>query len=252
MKTCIITTFVLFTIIFNFSILEGREKKVIEIATGEFVPYSGEKLPGKGCLNQVILDSFKDQGYEVKLHFLPWKTLYNDTKEGEYDASSYWYDKPERRKDMIFPKNHLSVENNYFYYNKSNAINSISDLKKKTIALQRGYTYLQEVLDGIKKYDIEVIKVDSEAQAFKMILSGNADATIMTQKVFEAKIINMDQKSKEKIGKSTKVAMVVKGFLLFSRKIKNGEELKETFDKGFEKIMVGKYKANYQKNCSLL
>jgi len=234
--------------------VNASSDKVIQIATGEWPPYSGKKLPHNGCVLKLITDIYKTQGYKVKYRFLPWTRAYQEAKLGKSDGTAYWYDGENRRKDFIFPRSHISIEESFFFYNKKNHFNwsKFSDLKGQSIILNRGYTYSKKFFEAIKKYNIKTIYVTNSKQNFLMLAQERASLTIVADEPAKNFLKEIDPKSAAKIQKHPLPALVAKSYFLISKKIPEAQELKNAFDKGYETVFSNKnYKKDFKKNCSI-
>ncbi len=75
----------------------------LRLVTGDDLPpYTGQGLPGKGMLTEIVQRAFHLVGLETSLHWAPWKRGYELTKIGEYDATFPYAHKPEREEDYLY------------------------------------------------------------------------------------------------------------------------------------------------------
>ena len=61
----------------------------IKISTGEWVPWTGEKIYQKGFVAHILKEIFKISGYNVKFQFYPWERAYQSLVKGKVQASAY-------------------------------------------------------------------------------------------------------------------------------------------------------------------
>ncbi len=235
--------------------LQAKEVKRVTIALGEFAPFTGKELPGYGCSATLYQDIFRARGYKTKILFMPWERAYMESKQGAFDATGHWLDKPQRRKDFNFPNHHVAIEKLYFYYdvNKPFDWKSYADLIGRELIINKGYTYSDDFYQALKKYNIQhQIVIEAELN-LKMIIKQRADITIMEKKLADYHLNQLHYAKRQLIKMHPDPAIVSRGYLLFSKNIKNSEELIRDFDSGFKQVMLDKsYLDQYLKNCSEL
>ncbi|WP_018692644.1 substrate-binding periplasmic protein [Algicola sagamiensis] len=227
----------------------------ITIALGEYPPFSGKKLPGNGCAATLYRDIYESQGYKVKFKWVKWNRAYNETKRGFFDATAHWLDSAERRKDFLFPDNHVAVENLYFYFLKDKPLKweSFEDLTSRVIVINRGYTYNKAFYDAIKNNSIRTKVVDSIDQNFAILLSRRADTTLMDEQAAKSNLKNLEPHQQERITQDEKAAIVSKGYFLISKRVRKKNELRAAFDLGYEEVMAREgYRDKYIAECSQL
>jgi len=227
---------------------------VLKVATGEWPPYLSAELPGYGCVAVMVKDAFESEGYQVEYHFLPWSRGYAKTKQGHYDVNMYWFRSKQRERDFLLSKNNISLERLGFYYLKSLGLqgDSYAEFQGKTLVLNPGFTYPDELWKQVALNGIEVIEARTEVQNFELMAKGRAHATVLSEKVAQIYIDAMDLEGQAKVLSSETLQGFLKGHVLFSRGMnKDAETVRVAFDRGFEKLMSdAEYRYNYQKNCS--
>ena len=149
------------------------EEIEIEIVTGEWAPYSSEKLQYHGLANRIIQESFALEGVKVKFIFLPWKRSYIKAQQGHYDATGLWFRSAERESDFYYSDG-VVESNHHFFHLKSYPFdwNTLNDLKGLKIGGKIGATKTSEFLAMEKEGVINVFNVDTDQQAFKMLNLG--------------------------------------------------------------------------------
>ncbi|BDX07007.1 substrate-binding periplasmic protein [Planctobacterium marinum] len=151
--------------------------EIITIASGEQPPHTSKFAPHFGYLNHVIKVAFAQQGKQVNFVFFPWSRAYKNTVEGEYVASSYWYNDP-RHLEFFLASEPLRGERVVFFRKKSSLdINSFNDVKRLRlrVGLTRGYTYMEDLWRYARENAGLVSVVNTELQNFKMLLLGRID-----------------------------------------------------------------------------
>jgi polar amino acid transport system substrate-binding protein len=244
----------LLAIVFSLNIL-AKNKDVINISTGEWPPYLSKNEKDYGCVGKVIVDSFAKEGVSVKFTFFPWKRAYQLAKSGQYDATAYWFDRPDRRKDFIFSDSNLSIEESFFFSRVEDSFDwkKFSDLKGKKIIVNRGYTYTKEFWESVQKYNLKILKSNNENQNFRLLTSKRGDITIIAGPIAKEYLKLSSREIRDSVVMHPRPAIITKGYLLFSRVGARKSNFKEAFDRGLMKVMSNKaYKQKYLKDCSKL
>ena len=156
---------------------QAQDSEVITISTGEQPPHTSKLAPHFGYLNHVVKVAFAEQGKQVKFVFFPWSRAYKNTMEGEYVASSYWFNDP-RHWEFFIPSEPLKHERVVLFRKKSSvAISDFNDVKRLRlrVGLTRGYTYMEDLWRYARENAGLVSVVNTELQNFKMLLLGRID-----------------------------------------------------------------------------
>jgi ABC-type amino acid transport substrate-binding protein len=229
--------------------------KTIRIATGEWPPYLSTSLPDQGCIAQMLTDVYQTQQINVKLVFTDWMTAYARAQSGIFDATAYWFDKPERRQAFIFADQHITLENSYFFYNKSAPIEFYDwhDLSGKTIIINKGFSYTNAFFDNLRNFDIRTYTISDEKLNFKMLYLKRGDLTILSEKTSVEFLRRMPKNIADQIVKHSFPPLVNKGYVLFSRNSDDSTHFKTAFDQGFKQLMADPaYRKQYVSQCSQL
>ena len=132
------------------------------------------QTPAQGCVLTLVNRAFTAEGWQVKLIFMPWPRTLKMLSQGKVDASAYWMDRPDRRKDYIFPESPVTSEVYRFVFRNDVKIEweSYEDLRGKTIIVNPEYTYTAEFYEARENFDIKTYAAKSEDLNLKMILKG--------------------------------------------------------------------------------
>ena len=215
-------------------------EKTINITTGEWAPWTSKSMKHEGFTSHVISEAFKLEGYQVNFTFYPWKRVYEAAKSGDrFQASSWWYTSEERATEFYYSEP-LLIDSMVFFHLKDNAVHdwsSLDELKDKRIGATAGYTYTPEFWDAAKSGSLDIEEASSDELNFKKLLKGRIDifptSTIVGQKIL---IEQFGPGEAEKVTYHPQPLMSSPGHLLFSRKLGNGQELVETFNRGLAKL----------------
>ena len=210
--------------------------EVIHITTGEYPPWTSEKLKHGGFTNHIVIEAFALEGYTVEFTFYPWKRAYAAAKKGEkFQATSYWYPSERRIKDFIYSEP-LQEDAIVFFHLKNNPLadwNTLDDLRGKTIAANEGFTYTDEFWAASEAGVLDVEVAISDEINFRKLLKGRVDLypsdPLVAQRVLLEKF---GLEAREAVTYHPKPLTAATGHLLFSKKSKNVEELVAAFNRG--------------------
>ncbi len=149
--------------------------QVAVVATGEYPPFSGEKLPEQGIASAIVGLAMKEVGYDTQIRFMPWPLVERSTQESGTNKgvrAAFPYAKtPEREKDFYFSDPIVDVETSVFYnpaktpkITPETSIQDLGNYRRLPIA---GYRYLP-VVEKLPK--LEQAAEDNIA-AFKQLLN---------------------------------------------------------------------------------
>jgi polar amino acid transport system substrate-binding protein len=167
----------LWTCLFCVSVnLNAADDSDFSFTGAELAPHSGQALPQKGWVPQVINEALKGSGYRVDFQFLPFNRALVSVRKGQIDAMSPLYIS-ESRKAFLYFSEPLVVSKTALFYTKEKPVNfrQISDLYGLKIAIMRGASVNPE----FDKYQQMIrIEVTSYDQLVRMLLLGRVDALV--------------------------------------------------------------------------
>jgi polar amino acid transport system substrate-binding protein len=77
-------------------------KPVVRLATLDWEPYIGQKLPEQGYAAALVREAFKDQGWNVQIEFYPWARALHLAKTGELDGLMPEYFNSSRKNEFVY------------------------------------------------------------------------------------------------------------------------------------------------------
>jgi polar amino acid transport system substrate-binding protein len=226
----------------------------VTIGTGEYLPYTTSTLPNQGCALEIVKSAFAAEGWHVNFRFMPWPRNLKVLSEGEIDASAFWNDRPDRRSEYFFPKNPLTMAEYRFIFRQDTALewNDISDLAGKSILLNRSYTYTEEFINDLVKYNIQVREIETDDLNLKLLLRGRGDLTVMDEKVMDIFLNQLSPEDRSRLVIDNNKNLVNSGYLIFSKNnLERSRKLAEIFDRGFEKIEADRDMEAYFRTCGI-
>jgi polar amino acid transport system substrate-binding protein len=147
----------------------------LNVATGEWAPYSGEDLYQHGLASAVVAAVFREMGHQPVYHFLPWTHAEELTRDSESNdgirATFPYFRAPERDRLFYFSDPILVSRTSLFYDHRSTPeLETARDLKSLhgyRVLLINGYRYPKE----IEALPLQMPgRAGSTAEALRMLL----------------------------------------------------------------------------------
>ena len=209
--------------------------ETIELAIGEWAPYTSEKDTNGKLAEALVTEAFKLENIDVVYKYFPWKRSFEGTKKGNYAGTFPWYGTDERKSDFYLVKEPVITAKTVFFHMKDVDFkwDTYEDLKKYKVGGTLGYsdtTLLQ-------KNGINVDVAPNEKSNYKKLLAGRIDIVPSTMIVGYNIINNMFTPAKAALFTNHPKALInADMFMLISKKIPNGHELADKFGKGLKKL----------------
>lgn len=200
----------------------------IVLATEEWPPYVGEKLPGNGFLTAIVREAFARAGYEVKYEFMPWARLLEEVKTGRYAAGFPAYYSDERAQQYIVSDPYLSGPVRLFKRVEDNiAYTTLEDLKPYRIGVMLGYVNTPEfdAADYLQKEG-----VSSNEQNIEKLLLGRIDLAVIDQFVAQYIMDTSVPQAKGKLDYLDPPLAEKTLHILFSRQFAENEQRAQEFN----------------------
>ncbi|HPZ73872.1 MAG TPA: basic amino acid ABC transporter substrate-binding protein [Bacillota bacterium] len=153
------------------------------VVAGDFTfpPFTWDET-GKGDYMGYEIDLAKalaeEMGVELKLVNAAWSGLIPGLNNGNYDSLITAMTITEERMQAVdFSTPYISVGLVVVAKQNNNSINSLDDLKGKTVAVQIGTTgdLAATEMNGIK----QILRYETAPEAFQAVINGIADASVM-------------------------------------------------------------------------
>jgi len=77
-------------------------KPVVRLATLDWEPYIGQKLPDQGYTAALIREAYRDQGWKVQVEIYPWARALHLARTGEIDGLMPEYFNSSRKNEFIY------------------------------------------------------------------------------------------------------------------------------------------------------
>ena len=243
----IIGCFVGFCILIKvFSTESKAVVKPIKLSTGDWEPYTGEKLEDNGPVCQLIRETFSRMGYKPKFSFSSWGLASDKIRRKEVVAGFPYIKTEKRKKDFSFSEPIFDYHLVTFY--KKSRINILIDTlidtlidginkKKYTFGKISGYEYPSQLKnvswsDSTYKNSLEAFKALAE-EDIDFLPEGRIHGLYLSKhreiSAHPSEFGILDSKTHPIFSSSQNL------YLLFP-KSENGRKLKNEFNKNFKYI----------------
>jgi polar amino acid transport system substrate-binding protein len=207
------------------------------LVTGpDYPPFTGETLPERGMLTEVVTAAFASQNQPVTIVFEPWKRGYESARIGRYVATFPYVKTPLREEEFLFSAP-LYTTRQRLYYSKNTPLtyHSIDDLKGKTTCIPLGYAPSPALRPLIAAALIRIEEPKDLMACARLILAGRADFMIGDEltldKAIEGAGFSLDQflQAPHDIATNNHYLLVTKEPLTFGKLVTIFDEQKQTY-----------------------
>ncbi|WP_171013950.1 transporter substrate-binding domain-containing protein [Chitinivorax sp. B] len=155
----------------------------IVISTGEYAPWATESSPNQGYVNRVVKTAFERVGVNVQFRYAPWKRALEEVRQGNVQASSFWFTDPDRAKEFLYSKP-ISEHREMLFHLKATSVptwKQLSDLAKLRIGATRGYTYTKAFWDAAQHKTLTIDEAPSDELNFRKLFARRIDVFPMDE-----------------------------------------------------------------------
>ena len=214
-------------------------KEPVRLASLEWEPYVGAKLPDQGYVTAVVRAAFADQGVTVEIEFYPWARALHLARTGAVDGLVPEYFNTSREAEFKFsapfPGGPLVL-----YKRRGEAIAFSTDpvrnqdtalraLKKKRFGVVRGYlnTPVFDAADYLIKEE-----ASDDATNLRKLVYGRIDLAVIDRRVAEHLIRTDYPNYAKKIEPMAPALAEIPLYIAFSRKSPRMGEILAAFNRG--------------------
>ena len=192
-----------------------------------------DKLEGYGAIPQIVRSAFKQRDIEVNYTFYNFKYAYLLTKWGKECVSMPWLKNKEREIYFDFSEN-IKSTGLYLFYKKSKYPKGInSDLKIYKIGGVNGYYYDNSFKNNL---ELNYISFETMNSAIKALLKGKIDVIPADKSRFKIHLKINFYNQRDDIDYNREPIEEAKNYLIFSKRCKNSQELRDGFNIGLKSI----------------
>ncbi len=219
-------------VVMMFMVHGQAQEKVVTLASLDWEPYIGAKIPGNGYCAQIAVEAFKRGGYTVKIAYLPWERAVKESEAGSYDGLFPEYFDESRKAKFVysdsFPGGPVGLMKRK---DKTITFKTLQDLKPYTIGVVRGYINTAEfdAASYLKKTQSEGDDVN-----IKNLYNKQLDLIFIDQYVAQY-IIKTQYPTYASALEFMKPALEKKDlYIAFSKKGKDSEAKRKAFNAGLK------------------
>lgn len=187
MKRC------LYLFIFLLNYYSLAYSKEIVLTTLDWEPYIGKNLKNNGPLAEVIKSALENEGYSLKLIFLPWVRAVNEAAKGHDGIDGYFPEYYDNLKEDKFIFSNPFFESKVGFYinkknrqkivyklDKSNLNNTYKNMYNLNFGVVRGYIN-EEIFDANQK--ISKIESTTDEKNLLLLNEGRVDVILIDEYV---------------------------------------------------------------------
>lgn len=215
----------------------GLSAQNVPIATGEWAPWVGEKLPGQGLSTEVIVAACKQAGLTPVFSWYgdAWTRCEADIAKGSAWATYPYTVTPERSKTYDFSDVLVSGRGLIYYVDgkgKDIAWNRLADFGSATFIGIAGYDYGETMA----KENIKTVAALNTDSAFMMLKAGRGDYFISDEYVASASIKTVFGSESSKLKTVTKPWKEAQYRLMVSKTYPGAQDILKKFNAGLAAI----------------
>lgn len=209
----------------------AEDEAALTLATGEFPPYVGERLPQGGVTSKIVREAFAAAGLATpKIVFLPWKRGYSEAELNRYAATFPYAHDAAREKQFLY-SDPLHQDHFSYFARKDDADALAGRWRNKRLCLPLGWTTAYTDAD-IRKYQLRLERPPALENCLKMLGSNQVDLVSCNDFVAGYAIRQLYGPRSPfvaaEIGKQQTSGL----FLIISRQRPNAEQLMQKFNQG--------------------
>lgn len=216
----------------------AEPQRIVRITTGEWPPYTSENMPFYGVASHVITEAFAQVDIVAIYSFFPWARAMKVARDGDWDATSIWFDTKERRENFFYSEPIITGTNSFFYLKDSDFDwHNFNDLAKFRIGGTLEYSYGKEFDDAEAKGVFHTQRSRSDVAGLQNLLKGRIDVfpgeLMVTYELIGA---TFGAEEASRMTHHPKPISVQPLYLLFSKSAANNKFWVELFNKGMERL----------------
>lgn len=217
----------------------------VRVATGEWPPFTSQKLPAGGPMTEIVSEAFALVGIRVEYGYFPWRRGYEYAKDGRWDGSIGWEcNTPKHELDFVLSQPILVVDK-VLYSRKESGFDwrDVGSLARWRLGAADGYSYGSAWDLAVKTHQISVETVPLDEQNLRKLLAGRVDVVAIEAEVATYLLATQfDPKAANLLVAHPKILTRSPICFALSRQTGRGEALMKRFNEGLQKLKAsGRY-----------
>jgi polar amino acid transport system substrate-binding protein len=219
----------------------GHGAERIVLATLEWPPYTGAKLPGNGTIAVVVRDALAAVGYELELRFYPWSRAVQEASM-DPDVVGFFPEYPNAERETQFIVSDVFGKSPLGFAHRVNVAfswNELADLRKYSLGTVAGYVNSDEFDRLVKQGELKVDTSNTDALNLRKVLAARIEAAVVDENVFDylMKTDPLLQQRQDEMAMSSQLLKIHDMVVCFVR-TEAGAEMARRFNEGLKRIGV--------------
>ena len=212
------------------------------LVTGEYPPYTSEKLPHGGFFTQIVSAVLKDMGVEYEIRFYPWHRCEEMIQNGQAWASFPYANTTQKASKYLLSAPVLSARHKYFYLKDNQKIaqkegepKALPDFKDCVFGGANGYWYGSKA-DLTALGLTKVQWAEDPYGLVRMLYNGRIEVFAEDELVGRDVIHRLYQGEEDKFATLSNNAITWEYLLIVSKDYPRSEELLIKFNDSLKKL----------------
>lgn len=226
-------------------VLSGLSRPVVAaeplpLLSGEYAPYTGEKLPGGGVSTRLVQAIFESVGYDINVRYYPWPRTLALLKAAEGAGGFPYAFNREREQDLLY-STPLHRDRIRFFASTSGRGMMQQDWTGQIACVPQSFD-LSQIDEALKRYRFRLERPTSLESCFRMLSANRVDLVPINERV--GRLL-----TRTLLGANSTVTAVGEPaasditYFVIPRKWPGAQQLMDDFNRGLAAIRAdGRYK----------
>lgn len=213
----------------------AAKAREIHLTTLVWEPYYGPDLPNDGFCGAITKAAFERVGHSVKITYVPWARALRDAAAGRYDGILGGYYTKERAKDFYYSEPFAKAQGALIAPAdfKFDQYDTMRDLEGHKIAVANDFAY-SEAFDNADY--LNKMEVNRTQQIIHMLFKRRVDMAALSVAVFRHQAKQLGYENTENMKMLEPLLFENDLFVMMSKAVEDGKELRNDFDEGLAAI----------------
>jgi len=203
----------------------------IQLATGEWPPYTSDAMKNKGFASEIVKHVLNDMGHKTQIGFYPWRRCYQYVLWDKVWGAFPYSITVDRSEEVLFSDEIASSTSKLFFFSATPhkptyVYNKLTDLRQYKLGAVIGYFY-EEMF---KKAKLNVDYVAKEKMALEKLMLGRIQLFPLNEMVGWAMIKNQFPNQAKHFGTLEKPLNHSSLHLIINKKNSNAKQLLDQFN----------------------
>ena len=218
----------------------GLAREPLQLATGEFAPFTGASLPDGGVASRIVRAAFLEAGYgEPRLQYLPWGRAYHLAKTAQV-AGTFPYGWNRERATLFYFSSPIYIERIIWFSTKQNDKAGTGEWQGLRVCVPAGWN-TAHLEPELKRFALRLEQPRELAQCLQLLDKGRVDLMAISDRVMQEASYRLfgEQWHFQPLPLYSHTNAL---YLIISRRHPHGQALIEAFNQGLAALRVdGRY-----------